>query len=503
MAACGLVRHSTLLHAPRSVTLSRTSCSMQHCLQTALSRCPIAISRRLHRTPSARWCRVPLINHLITNYNTFASPRSMTPTLGPTPPVPTLPLAPSASAAPLPEPTVQQEVTAEGLRHAADIVLDARQYKSASFAKELLRLLATLRIASWAPSLAHTVTSLKIFKVSGSLTNAVFFISHPGAKTLLLRIYGPSSSSLVSRPDELRTLHVLSSKYGIAPRVYGTFVNGRVEQYFESEALTTGEMRDPQVSAWIAMRMAELHCVDLAVVAPGQEQEGVRKNVRGWLGPAREVLKLAEERGHAVGDGLDLERFAAVWEAYWAWLMHWENRHGKSKRVFAHNDTQYGNLLRLKAPRAGEAAHHKIIVVDFEYASPNAAAFDIGNHFHEWTANYHSDRPHELQADKYPGLSARRNFYVAYLTQARAATAPKAEARLLVPTDDELNLLDAAVGAWSAASHGMWAVWGIVQARDDVESGRGLADVEFDYLGYAASRMGMFMEHAARVLRGG
>jgi choline kinase len=237
-----------------------------------------------------------------------------------------------------------------------------RQYKSTSFAQDLLHLLATLRIATWGPSPSLTPRAIKIHKVSGSLTNAVFFISHPSAKTLLLRIYGPSSSSLVSRPHELHTLHVLSSRYGIGPRVYGTFANGRVEQYFESDALTLGEMRDPEVSAWIGMRMAELHCVDLSSVdlEHGQEREGVRRNVRKWLGPARDVLRLAKEKGRTGVDGLELERFAEEWERYWGWLMLWESKHGQSERVFAHNDTQYGNLLRLKELRKGKPLHHKV-----------------------------------------------------------------------------------------------------------------------------------------------
>ena len=208
-----------------------------------------------------------------------------------------------------------------------------------------------------------TPASIKIHRVSGSLTNAVFFISHAMATTLLLRIYGPSSSSLVSRPHELHTLHVLSSRYGIGPRVYGTFVNGRVEQHFESEALTPRQMRDPQVSAWIGMRMAELHCVDLrAVVYKGQdaEMEGVKKNVHSWLGPAREVLRTAKAKGHPAVAELELERFAEEWEKYWAWLMRWERTRGKSERVFAHNDTQYGNLLRLRELRKGQADHHKV-----------------------------------------------------------------------------------------------------------------------------------------------
>jgi choline kinase len=37
----------------------------------------------------------------------------------------------------------------------------------------------------------------------------------------------------------------------------------------------------------------------------------------------------------------------------------------------------------------------------------------------------------------------------------------------------------------------MWAVWGIVQARDNVE--RGMGEGEFDYIGYAKCRMEGFL----------
>ena len=318
-----------------------------------------------------------------TNCGLFLPPPTMTPMLGPTTPLPTPPLGAfvgyhSTAVTVPPEPSPQDVITEEGVRHANNVVLDARcvtssecrplfipcdrQYKYTSFAQDLLRLLAALRITSWGPSQTLTPQTIKIHKVSGSLTNAVFFVSHPSAKTLLLRIYGPSSSCLVSRPHELHTLHVLSSRYGIGPRVYGTFRNGRVEQYFEGEALTASEMRDPQVSAWIGMRMAELHCVDLNSVDldHGGEREGVRQNVRSWLGPAREVLRLAKERGHAGVEGLELERFSEEWERYWAWLMRWESVHGQSERVFAHNDAQYGNLLRLKELAKGKPAHHRV-----------------------------------------------------------------------------------------------------------------------------------------------
>ena len=55
---------------------------------------------------------------------------------------------------------------------------------------------------------------------------------------------------------------------------------------------------------------------------------------------------------------------------------------------------------------------------------------------------------------------------------------------------DELATLQRQVRLWSPASHAMWTIWGLVQARDDVE--RGTINPEFDYIGYARCRMERF-----------
>lgn len=50
--------------------------------------------------------------------------------------------------------------------------------------------------------------------------------------------------------------------------------------------------------------------------------------------------------------------------------------------------------------------------------------------------------------------------------------------------------LDRDVLIWGAASHAGWAIWGIVQAREDLEAA--VSDPEFDYIGYAKCRMAAF-----------
>ena len=157
-----------------------------------------------------------------------------------------------------------------------------RQYKAPDFASNLLKLLRQdLRVPGWNELGPDTQTSqMSVHKVSGSLTNAVFFISYPRPEaaaamhippsslppTVLLRIYGPSSGNLVSRRKELHVLNTLSAVYGIGPAILGTFANGRLEEYFESRALYKEEMRDPRTSRWIARRMRELHRCDLNVM---------------------------------------------------------------------------------------------------------------------------------------------------------------------------------------------------------------------------------------------
>ncbi|KAF4572635.1 hypothetical protein EYR36_007145 [Pleurotus pulmonarius] len=377
------------------------------------------------------------------------------------------------------------------------LFVNIRRYKTPAFAEELLHLFRSLQAPSWTnPDI--TADKVQIRKVSGSLTNAVFFVSCPTVahiRIMLLRIYGASSGALISRPKELQTLHILSSRYHFGPRVYGTFENGRLEEYFESTTLTADEMKDPTVSGWIAARMAELHSVDIELLegtslknrGEGKGWEiGVKRNVQKWVDPARNVLALPN-MPEDVRTKLDIERFCVEWQRYMQWLSAVEDLNGGSRRVFAHNDAQYGNLLRLAKPKEGLPGHRQIIVVDFEYASPNPAAFDIANHFHEWTANYHSSMPHILDPSKYPTAEERRNFYASYLQHSTFAGHP-----LITPPGaaNEISKVENQVRAWSPASHGMWAVWGIVQAEEDLRNN--VKEPEFDYLGYAMCRMGSF-----------
>ena len=93
-----------------------------------------------------------------------------------------------------------------------------------------------------------------------------------------------------------------------------------------------------------------------------------------------------------------------------------------------------------------------------------------------------------LTPARYPSAAERHNFYEAYIEHAAMlAEDPLVETAAL---EAEVAALDRDVRVWGAASHAGWAIWGVVQAREDLEAG---VDVpEFHYIGYARGRMAAF-----------
>lgn len=93
--------------------------------------------------------------------------------------------------------------------------LDARRHATPSFGKELLGLMRDeIKLPVWSNLPADfDASKVSLHKVSGALTNAVFFVSLPESAvpqgverppTVLLRVYGPASGSLVSVRRTLR-----------------------------------------------------------------------------------------------------------------------------------------------------------------------------------------------------------------------------------------------------------------------------------------------------------
>lgn len=328
------------------------------------------------------------------------------------------------------------------------------------FKFEIVRLSHTLRLKGWRKVPLEMCGDITVQRLSGALTNAVYVVSPPcdlppreghdengdskpkarkPPPKLLLRIYGPQVEHLIDRDAELAILRRLAKKR-IGPKLLGTFANGRFEEYFHAEPLTPEELRNPDTSRHIAKRMRELH--EGIELLPQERNSGpfVWQNWDKWVNRVEQVVTWLDEqvtklepgtkptgseawkrRGFICGTPWKFFRQTVL--KYRKWL---EEQYGgpenvKERLVFAHNDTQYGNILRMiptgESPLLLPANSHKqLVVIDFEYANANVPGLEFANHFTEWSYNYHDPRkPYVCNANRYPTPEEQDRFVRAYL----------------------------------------------------------------------------------------
>jgi choline kinase len=346
-----------------------------------------------------------------------------------------------------------------------------------TFKNEIIRLAHTLRLKGWKRVPLDSGESISVERLSGALTNAVYVVSPPSESLLprepgkkqpgkvLLRIYGPQVEHLIDRENELGVLRRLARKK-IGPRLLGTFLNGRFEQYLNAAPLTMESMRESDTSRQIAKRMRELHDGVELLDEEKDQGPGVWKNWDKWLSQVEKTVLFLDRqilfksqtlpggvwRSRGFVCGVQWPVFKALVDKY---RRHLEAYYGDAKRirdklVFAHNDvghsfprpfyaplppppllpslltpssqTQYGNILRVrpddqKSPLLQPANEHKqLVVIDFEYAAANLPGLEFANHFTEWTYNYHDPaRPYACDASRYPTPDQQRRFVKAYI----------------------------------------------------------------------------------------
>lgn len=420
------------------------------------------------------------------------------------------------SSVTLPPPAAEGAVHSSGgeeepeIKH-VDFFLDNR-LPIDYFKQDVLKLIHDLKLPKWRavdPSMSKDIV---ISRISGALTNAVYSVEpppylkelikaahtanviggvdqvtgiyhNPFKKTyhykvpskVLLRVYGPQASALIDRDAELAVLGRLSLRK-IGPKLLGTFTNGRLEQFLHARPLTKEELRDPEVSVQIAKRMRELH--DGIPLTEEERNRGPSawQNVSSWEKPMRERLAaLAAREDGAVKRilGVDtIDEFLAAAYKYKAWLY---ERLGvtdetiKQSLVFAHNDTQYGNLLRLLPPPGSpllrpQNEHKQIVVIDFEYSGANERGFDIANQFCEWMSDYHdAEKPHHVHEERFPTRAEQLNLIQGYVEHGCADDLEFDDDKIAAETE----ALVKAAEAWRPCIHLHWCLWGIVQAVVD------------------------------------
>lgn len=396
------------------------------------------------------------------------------------------------------------------------------------FKTDTLGLIHKLRISGWSSVQGDMAEHIEISKVSGALTNNVYRVSappyvkdkikresdgrhHKVPPTLLLRVYGLQADSLIDRAKELHIMEVLTS-HNIGPKMLGTFTNGRFEQFLNAKPLTKEDLRNKETSIQIAKRMRDLH--DHIPIPSEERKQGplVFLNLNKWS-------KMFSKRLTEMGDKNDIcspEVFIRDVHKYMDFIKK-KYKHVNKDLVFCHNDTQYGNILRVEPPKGSpllqpQNEHRRLVVIDFEYSGPNTRAYDIANHFCEWMSNYDDPvRPHHIWRSQYPTREEQLVFLNSYVEHGAAVLDE-------VIIEKSVNELLLQIVDWLPAVSAFWAMWGVIQAPYNVDSkiqqleqamassGYGFKEWEkdppqnveleveedFDYFAYSKEKMDLF-----------
>ncbi|KAI8340937.1 kinase-like domain-containing protein [Chlamydoabsidia padenii] len=319
------------------------------------------------------------------------------------------------------------------------------------------------------PDWVQQKEDLTINRISGALTNAVFFVDSRG-KRRLLRVYGVGVDQLVDREKELAWLARLG-RLNLGPRLLAIFGNGRFEEYVDSVTLNHQDIRDPTTSQQIAQCMARQHAI-IQIYPPTDSSLEIWKNVDKWYGLVVKLLPTLKQQHPDWCPLLDMYNFDRLGDEIEKCKRILSSV--KSPIVFGHNDLQYGNILKRDDTGA-------LVLVDFEYAGYNTRGYDLANHFIEWRYDYHGQQPAAM-TEPFPTLEEQVRFIQAYID------ANKTE--LDNDNDDLVDEIRMEMLVWLGASHVGWGLWGLVQASQ--------SEIDFDYFYYSMERLNAFREELAK-----
>ncbi|XP_014240177.1 choline/ethanolamine kinase isoform X1 [Cimex lectularius] len=310
-----------------------------------------------------------------------------------------------------------------------------------------------------------TDLDVNVKRLSGGLSNFLYHVKLDGfegvkPEQVLLRVYGQTHGegaieSLITES----VIFTLLSERKIGPKLYGVFPGGRIEEFIQSNSLTSQQLRDPEMSLAIAEKLAAVHLMNIPI---NKQPQWIWDTMSRWL----VTIEQAEPM-----EGPDTVLNSIDFKTELQWL---KNHLSKipSPAVFCHNDLQGGNILLQQKSDGSQS----LVFIDFEYCSYNYRGFDLANHFIEWTYDYtNKEYPHyTANSENYPSEDSMRLFIEKYLSTMYP------DGKINKPEVNNVKTMITEVKHYTLASHLLWCLWSIVNART--------SSIPFGYWEYALER---------------
>ena len=129
-------------------------------------------------------------------------------------------------------------------------------------------------------------------------------------------------------------------------------------------------------------------------------------------------------------------------------------------------------------PKQHAVSNDKVVetvtFIDYEYATPSPAAFDIANHFAEWGG-------FDCDYSVLPTRAQRRQFITEYMRAYSSMLPQKPDA---FDEAAEVEKLFVEVDHFRGVPGFYWGIWALIQAT--------ISEINFDYASYAETRLGEY-----------
>lgn len=410
-----------------------------------------------------------------------------------------------------------------------------QSYDSSDSDASARRLILALR-----PEWSSEDSSLEFVRFTDGITNTLLKAvnKRPGLskeevdrEAILLRAYGLGTDLIIDRSRETQN-HELLMQHGLAPELLARFNNGMVYRFVQGSVTQPEDLRRPEIYLAVAKRLAEWHATVPCLPGQTHVSEGMNAHCAEILaGAAKKYTTLQE----AIDDAAPGKQAPNVWTVMQKWIFalptettvqkerqqrlqdellklvaELSNRPGLGKDgvsalgqspdlrqkltvsqlIFAHCDLLSGNVIVLPKGDAhnsgitnnvaADGTGESVTFIDYEYAVPSPAAFDISNHFAEWGG-------FDCDFSVLPTKSQRREFISEYIRTYfnLLPGKPKYDEEVEVKKlSDEVDLYRGVPGFY-------WGIWALIQAT--------ISDIDFDYASYAEIRLGEYWAWKAEV----
>ncbi|KAL3802461.1 hypothetical protein ACHAW5_009720 [Stephanodiscus triporus] len=375
---------------------------------------------------------------------------------------------------------------------------------------------------------------VNVTAITGGLTNALFKVDLPNSNSVLVRIFG--AEGFIDRDEETTTFAQLCNRKGTLHdqlELVGRFGNGRVETWIQNmrPASHIHDFGKEGFSLEVARQVARLHYGFFADASASgtrtknvPRQPTIWKVIKSWSVELSRNLshekfqndtKLMEIFHRAImgppnhQHGIIPSNIQSVISSLsddLVWLKtQVETRFPDAQVAFCHNDVNAANIL-LDASiddDNGTTQYDKqtVCIIDYEYASTNYAMYDVANFVCEHCGGNDNGIPNY---DLIPSDDRLVKFLHEYIRE-------RDEILLKNTTDEddatksiEVSDLISQVELFQMASCLCWAIWGFLQATEEVIDGtfrmeNALSRLEgdtdrtlFDYLRYGKNRLARF-----------